>query len=708
MQAHPASERPRRPSHIQRRDGTVEAFDTERIRNAVTRAAREVGQDDPSVPESVTRAVVEQLADRFGGRAPQVEEIQDAVEAELMTSGYDDIARAYVVYRLSRAELRESKSLLEVRDELKLSLAAVTVLRERYLLRDERGRIVESTGELMDRVASFVARAEDLYRPGSSGRWASEFSEMLRQRDFLPNSPTLMNAGTSIGLLSGCVVLPLEDSLSSIFGALGHAALIHQGGGGTGYSFSHLRPAGDQVRSTHGKASGPLSFLEVFDCAAGVIRRGGRRRGASMAVLDVSHPDIYEFVTAKSSTGVLEHFNLSVAVTDSFLRAVTRGAAHRLVNPRTGRVVAKVAATGLFEVICESAWRSGDPGLLFLDAVNRANPLPGRGRIEATNPCGEVPLCPHESCNLGSINLAHFARDRQIDWNRLGSVVRLAVRFLDDVIDVSRYPIPELEDAALKTRKVGLGVMGLAELLAVLGVPYDSATAVRQAARLAKRVRDEARGASAELARERGAFPLFSESTFARSGFAPLRNSQLTSVAPTGTISLIAGTTSGIEPMFAIAYVRNILDRHLVELNPLFDRLARDRGFYSEDLTIEIARTGGVRHLEKVPPEVRASFPTALEISPEWHLLMQSAVQRHVDAAVSKTINLPPETTPEDIRDIFLSAWRARVKGITVYRYGSKPGQVLTLLEGDKGSSEPAVRVDAAFVGGCAAHACEF
>ncbi|MFP3901667.1 MAG: adenosylcobalamin-dependent ribonucleoside-diphosphate reductase [Acidimicrobiia bacterium] len=696
------------PHRVLGRDGRARPFDVTRIEAAVARAAREVGRTEPSLARDVARAVAADLAADHPGRPPGIEEIQDAVERRLMADGYDDVARAYILYRQARAELRDAKAMLAVRDELKLSLPAVTVLRERYLRRDHRGRPVESTGQMMDRVARHVAAAEDAHAAGSSAQWAEEFSAVLRALDFLPNSPTLMNAGTPLGLLSGCVVLPVDDSLRSIFAALGDGALVHQAGGGTGYSFSHLRPAGDLVASTQGTASGPVSFIRLFDAAAGVIRQGGRRRGASMAVLDVSHPDIAEFVTAKRGGSGLEHFNLSVGVTDRFLRAVERGGRHPLVNPRTGRTVARLPAAELFDLICDSAHRSGDPGLLFLDTVNRANPLPRQGRIEATNPCGEVPLGPYESCNLGSINLAHMAGGRGVDWGRLDATVRLAVRFLDDVIDASRYPVPDLDAAAHESRKVGLGVMGLAELLATLGVPYDSEAAVRLAGRIARRIGREAHRASAELAASRGPFPLFPTSRHAERGSPPLRNAQLTSVAPTGTISLIAGTTAGIEPLFAIAYVRNVMGRHLVEINPRFERLARDRGFYSDELMADIARTGGVRDNPAVPEEVRAAFPTALEIDPSWHLRMQAAVQRHVDAAVSKTINLPATATADDVRATYLAAWRARVKGITVYRYGTKPGQVLTFLSGPEDSAHRPVRVDTAFTGGCAGHVCEF
>jgi len=711
--ARPATEVPRRaggrtPTHVRRRDGQRVPFDAGRIEWAVRRAAAEAGERDPDLPATVAGAVAEALASGRPGRVPDVEEVQDEVERQLGLAGRDRVAKAFAAYRRRRTELREAKARLGVRDELKLGLAAVVVLRERFLRRDERGRPVESTGELMDRAATHVAAAEDEHRPGASRRWAEAFSALLRRLDFLPNSPTLMNAGTPVGLLSGCVVLPIEDSLRSIFAALGDAALVHQAGGGTGYTFTHLRPAGDRVASTGGTASGPVSFLRVFDTAAGVLRAGGRRRSANMAVLDASHPDVVEFVDAKRTPGELEHFNLSVAVPDRFLRAVERGGTHRLVNPRTGRTVARMPARELFEAICASAHACGDPGLLFVDAINRANPLPFLGRIEATNPCGEVPLLPHESCNLGSINLPRFLRDGGVDWDRLTEVVHLAVRFLDDVIDAGRYPTPELERAALASRKVGLGVMGLAELLAALRIPYDSDEAVRLAGRLTRHIRREAHRASAALAAERGPFPLFEQSTFARRGSPPLRNAQLTSIAPTGTISLVAGTTAGIEPMFAIAYARTVLGHQVVELNPLFERTVRDLGLYSDQLAARVAATGRVRDDPVLPPDIRAAFPTALEVAAEWHLRMQAAVQRHVDAAVSKTVNLPADATVEDVREIYLAAWRARVKGITVYRYGSKPDQVLTLLGDGGGALGPSVHADVAFAGGCAGHVCEF
>lgn len=597
----------------------------------------------------------------------------------------------------------QARAALEVRDELDLTPSAITVLRERYLLRDETGRVAESTAEMMERVAGHVAAAEECFAPGSSARWGREFATALKSLRFLPNSPTLMNAGTEIGLLSGCFVLPIEDSLDSIFTALREMALIHQAGGGTGFSFSRLRRFGDRVRTTRGVASGPVSFMRIFDAATEVVKQGGRRRGANMAVLDCSHPDIEEFVAAKSEPGSLENFNLSVALTDELMEKALRGGTHRLRDPRTGEVAAELPAVELFGRIVTAAWRGGDPGALFIDRINAERPVPELGEIEATNPCGEVPLLPHESCNLGSVNLARMLSGGEPDWELLAATVRLAVRFLDDVIEVNRYPIPAVERATLRTRKIGVGVMGLAELLAELGVPYDSDEALNLADRVASTVAAEARAASAQLAAERGPFPAWHEAG-ERSG-PPLRNAQLLSIAPTGSISIIAGTTAGIEPLFAVSFARNVLDRELVETSTAFERIARERDFHSTELMAEVARTGSVREAAGVPGDVRRAFVTAAELAPEWHLRMQAAFQRHVDGAVSKTVNLPAEATVDDVAAIYTDAWRLGVKGVTVYRYGSRPGQVLTRLGEDRG--EAAVRVGAEYAGGCLIRPCE-
>ncbi|WP_235948807.1 adenosylcobalamin-dependent ribonucleoside-diphosphate reductase [Nocardia terrae] len=566
----------------------------------------------------------------------------------------------------------------DVIDDLGLSPVALAVLSERYLLRDDSGSLRETPGQMMDRVAVAVAHAEDDYRPGASHGYAERFATVLRAREFLPNSPTLMNAGTSLGVLSGCYVLPIEDSLESIFDTLRTTALLHRAGAGTGFSFSRLRRRGSAT-SGGGVASGPVSFIELYDAASQVIRLGGRRRGANMAVLDVHHPDIEEFLRAKSDTGALPTFNLSVGVTDDFLHAAAQGRSHRLIDPATGRLVRELPARELFAQIAENAWRTGEPGLLFLDTVNRANPVPELGRLQATNPCGEVPLSAFESCTLGSVNLARFLDGDGLDEVRLAEVVRLGVRFLDDVLDVSVHPVPALAEAARATRKIGLGVMGVAEMLAALGLPYDSPAAVRYVSGLMARISRWAHAASRELAAERGPFPLYPHSRWVTS--APMRNAQVTSIAPTGTISLIAGTSAGIEPFYAIAYTRHVLGRDFDHFEPLLRERARAHGAWSPTLEAEISASGTVSDCAGLPESLRRSFVTAHEIDPRWHIRMQAAVQRHTDAAVAKTINLPATADVATMREVFRQAWQAGVKGITVYRDDTRPEQVLRCPE---------------------------
>ncbi|WP_242676717.1 adenosylcobalamin-dependent ribonucleoside-diphosphate reductase [Rhodococcus sp. ABRD24] len=553
-------------------------------------------------------------------------------------------------------------------DVPELTASACAMLEGRYLRRDSDGGVTGTVTDLFDEVGAFVARAEDRYRPGSSKYWARQFSTVMRQLAFLPNSPTLMNAGTRVGVLSGCFVLPVEDSLSSIFTTLTQTALLHQAGAGTGFTFGHLRPAGDRVDSTDGTASGPVSFLRLFDTAVDVVERSGRRRGACMGALDVSHPDILEFIASKASTpGALPHFALSVGVTDAFLRSVEAGGSQTLINPRTGAIVDRIPASEIFDAICEAAHHCGDPGMLFLDTINRAHPL--SDRIEATNPCGEVPLLPYESCNLGSVNLAACVRGHRIDWQRITDTVRVGVRFLDDVIDMSRYPFDELDRAARRTRKIGLGFMGLAEVLAVLGIPYDSTRAVRLTEDIARHIGRTAHDASAELATTRGTYPAATQ--VSDSATRNRRNLQVTSVAPTGSISLLAGTSAGLEPFTTIGGRRRILGREVVEIERAFTSAARDRGCYRDDVVAAVLETGSVRSNPQVPADIRAIFPTAVEVAPEWHVRMQTAVQRHVDAAVSKTVLLPETASVAVVREVFLDAWRAGAKGITVFRTGS-------------------------------------
>jgi ribonucleoside-diphosphate reductase alpha chain len=544
---------------------------------------------------------------------------------------------------------------------------------------------VETPEELFARVARAIAEAELLLGTAEKARrWEEIFYELLLSRDFLPNSPTLMNAGTPLGQLSACFVLPVGDTMEEIFEAVKQMALVQRTGGGTGFSFSRLRPKGDVVASTGGEASGPVSFMKIFDSATEHIKQGGKRRGANMGVLRVDHPDILEFITAKRDERTLQNFNISVAVTDAFMEAVRRDQEYELINPRTGRVVRRMSARFVFEEIVRAAWQTGDPGLLFLDAINRANPTPHLGAIEATNPCGEVPLLPYESCNLGSINLAHMLREREgradVDWEKLRATVRKAVRFLDDVIEVNRYPIPEIERMTRGNRKIGLGVMGFAELLIRLGLSYDSDEAVALAEQVMQAIAEEALVASAELAAERGVFPNWKGSVHeARNHH--VRHATLTAIAPTGTISIIADTSASIEPLFALAYRRTHVlgGQTLYEVNPLLLEYLDRYGLRAEDVLEAVLARGRLRDVAQVPEEVKRLFVTALEIPPDRHLRIQAAFQRAVDNSVSKTINLPEEATVEEVARAYWHAWELGLKGITIYRYGSKSAQVLEL-----------------------------
>ena len=565
----------------------------------------------------------------------------------------------------------------------RFSEAALAVLQERYLRRDEDGRIVEDPADMLRRVAVAVAAPARTWGEDPVF-WEARFLERLERLEFLPNSPTLMNAGVAGGQLAACFVLPIEDDLDSIFGALRRMARIHQSGGGTGFCFSALRPRDDRVRSTGGITSGPLSFMDLFDHTTAVIRQGGRRRGANMAVLRIDHPDIEAFISAKRRAGRLENFNLSVGVTDAFWAALDRGQPFALRNPRSGRVARMVDAQVLFDAIAEAAWETGDPGLLFLDEINRYNPTPTLGAIAATNPCGEQPLLPYESCVLGSVNVAACATPEGVDWERLRGVIHDAVMFLDNVIEASCHPCPEIASATRRTRKMGLGVMGFADLLAQIGLAYDSDAGLAMGARIAEFLTTEGRAASVALGERRGSFPAFAESVWPQRGFTALRNATVTCVAPTGTISLLAGTASGIEPFFALAVARRVLDgRRFIEVNPTVAAALAPLGQAAETALAAIREHGSISRLEELPAELRRRFPIALEIAPAMHVRMQAAFQAHVDAAVSKTVNLPREATVSAVRDVYRLARQLRLKGITVYRYGSRPGQALSLVHED-------------------------
>ena len=591
----------------------------------------------------------------------------------------------------------------ESAEDFRLGINAVKVLRARYLLKDENGKIIETPRKLFRRVAKTIAIVDRKYNLNAK-RAEEEFYDAMLRSEFMPNSPTLMNAGTINPMLSACFVLPIEDSLESIFETLKDAAKIQQAGGGTGFNFSKLRPKGDIVGSTHGVASGAVSFMKVYDMTTDVIKQGSRRRGANMGILNSNHPDIIEFITAKSTEGILKNFNVSVAADDKFMKAVLKGNSYWLVNPHSGKNEYKINARNLFELITTMAWRSGDPGMVFIDEINRKQPTPKLGRIESTNPCGEVDLLPYESCNLGSINLSKIIDNNKINWEKLRRLTRMGVHFLDNVIDANKYPVKETAKITMANRKIGLGVMGLTEMFILLGIKYDSNKALKTAEQVIKFIRKEADKASQELAKKRGSFPNIKKSRIK----SPKRNATVLSIAPTGTISIIAETSSGIEPLFAVSFVRDVLEGpQLLEVNPLFEKIARENNFYSEKLMIKISKKGSVKGFKEIPKEIRELFVTALDIEPEWHVRMQAVFQKYVDNAVSKTVNLPYNAKVDDVKKIYLLAYKLKCKGITIYRYGSKSEQVL-YLGNNLLNKKPNVKAHSEYSGGCITGECPF
>jgi len=581
-----------------------------------------------------------------------------------------------------------------MRKKAKVSDNARVVLEKRYLRKDDNGAVTETPEEMFFRIAENIASAEKKFSPdGNADVWTEKFYNVMTDLDFLPNSPTLMNAGRELQQLSACFVLPVGDSMEEIFESVKNTALIHKSGGGTGFSFSHIRPRNDTVKSTKGVSSGPLSFMRVFDIATETVKQGGTRRGANMGILKCTHPEIMDFIEIKETDGVLSNFNISVGITKEFMDALKRDGEYDMKNPRTGEVTSKMKASTVFNRIVELSWKNGEPGIVFLDKINADNPTPHIGEMESTNPCGEQPLLPYESCNLGSINLAHMVTEtngkKEINYLKLGNTIRTAVRFLDNVIEVNSYPLPQIEKMTKSNRKIGLGVMGFADLLIELGLQYNSPAAATTAEAVMKFVQEEGRRVSAFLAQERGVFPNFKGSIYDREGGLKVRNATVTTIAPTGTISMIAGASSGIEPLFAIVYEKNVLDgQHFMEIHPEFKRVAQEEGFYSDELMKMVAYSGSLNKIYGIPKRIRDVFVTAHDIEPRWHISIQAAFQKYTDNAVSKTVNFKNEATVKDVEEVFLYAYELGCKGVTVYRDGTRKNQVITA--GTSGSKKGA------------------
>ena len=682
------------------------------IARVVFSAAESMGIADRRLVEKLTSQVIERIEQNRSflqpPTLPGMEDLVDRSSRRLSRLPSDTDILSMVEEILAAEEKKfteeapaEMKPTETVKTEsqpetgLKLTDNARHVLQKRYLKKDKQGNVIETEEEMFRRVARAIAEAELQYQPKADVKAIEdEFYRMMTSLDFLPNSPTLMNAGRELGQLSACFVLPIEDSMESIFDSVKHTALIHKSGGGTGFSFSRLRPERDRVGSTGGVASGPVSFIRAFDTATDVIKQGGMRRGANMGILNIDHPDIMKFITSKEDMTALTNFNISVAVTSEFMEAVKTDADYNLLNPRTGEFEGKLNAKEVFDKIVDMAWKTGDPGIVFIDRINHDNPTPHLGKIESTNPCGEQPLLPYESCNLGSINLARMLREGdgsvEIDYPKLAKTIKTAVRFLDNVIDVNKFPLPQIEEMTRKTRKIGLGVMGFADMLIQLGIPYNSEEALNLASEIMKFVSDEATRASEELGKERGLFPAFTGSIYDAADAPKVRNASRTTIAPTGTLSMIAGCSSGIEPLFALSYTKNILDgAKMVEVNPHFEAIAREKGFYSEELMQKLADGAHLADIEGVPDAVKPVFVTAHEITPEWHVKMQASFQKSTDNAVSKTVNFSREATREDVAKVYQLAYEAGLKGITIYRDGSRDAQVLTTGK-TEGKTEPA------------------
>ncbi len=671
--------------NIKKRNGTIGPFNPDKITVAIFKAAKAVGGHDMTQAEKISKDVLKNLESESNGEVLLVEHIQDVVEKTLVEGGYYKTAKAFIIYRYERGKNREkTKEILDGQiDNLKISHNALQVLERRYLLKDPNsGKLLETPEDMFRRVANNVAEAERKYSTKNEEKKVAEkFYNSLSNLEFLPNSPCLMNAGTSIQQLSACFVLPIEDSMESIFTTLKNTALIHKSGGGTGFSFSRLRSKSSNVKSTQGVASGPISFMTAYNAATEVVKQGGKRRGANMSVLRVDHPDIIDFITCKENNDTLNNFNISVGLTEEFMRAVENDEDYDLIEPHNKKIVNRISARQVFDLIVVMAWKNGEPGMIFLDRMNKDNPTPQIGKIESTNPCGEQPLLPYESCNLGSINLSKFTNDKKtdFDWDKLGEVVKLGVRFMDNVVDMNNFPLPEITKMVNNNRKLGLGIMGFADALYKLKIRYGSEEGIKIAGEVMKFIRGVGKKESIELAKVRGVFPNYEGSALEKLN-SPQRNATITTIAPTGTLSMIADCSGGCEPVFALAYIKNVMDNtQLTYMHDELKKVLKKRGLDKPEIMKKITEQGSVQHIDEIPEDIKNVFVTSHDITPKEHVKMQAAFQKYTDNAVSKTVNFSSDASIADIDEVYKLAYKLNCKGVTVYRDGSRGMQIMNV-----------------------------
>jgi len=675
---------------IKKRDGRITVFDEDKITRVILvafEATKEIGNEmkEKKEAERLTKITINILLKGINGDVPTVEQVQDVVEQVLMAAGHYETAKAYILYRERHTKAREVRGIIGVKDDLGLSVNQLKVLENRYLRHDEYGRVIETPKRLFKRVARFIAKQE---KKSKRKQWSKRFYEVIADMEFVPAGCYFRGAGTKTAMLANCFVLPIVDDMGDIFDSVKWLALIQQKGGGTGFNFSNLRPKGDFVKSSGGFATGPVSFMKVFDSATAQVMQGGFKMGANMGILDIDHPDIMEFITCKTDEGEITNFNISVGATDKFMKAVKGNKNFDLVNPRTKEVVQTMKARQLFSQIVALAWRTGDPGMIFLDKINKNNPVKDTlGPLRATNPCGEQPLHPFDVCNLGSVNLAKFVKNGKMDYKKLEEVVRVAVRFLDNGVDASRYPIKQIAKMAKSNRRIGLGVMGLADMLYQLKIVYNSEEGVKIAKKAMKVINEVAVDESKKLGKEKGVFKNYKGSEYEKKGI-KRRNLTVTTIAPTGTISMVADCSSGIEPVFALSFVKNVVDEEgLTYINPYFKQAIEESDLTEEqkkDVFTRVAKTGICSDIEYLSSSIKKVFVTAYDIVPEWHIKMQAGFQQYTENAVSKTINFPQEATITDIEKAYMAAWEQGCKGITIYRSGSREGQILESSKEEK------------------------